>query len=76
MNKKKNTATYLSFGDNIVFVCVYIYIYIYIYFFFVALQPNAGHGRLILEVSGSHNDAPQSVGFLWMSDQPVAETST
>jgi len=23
-----------------------------------------------------HNDAPQSVGLLWMSDQSVAETST
>jgi hypothetical protein len=23
-----------------------------------------------------HNDAPQSVGLLWTSDQPVAETST
>jgi hypothetical protein len=24
----------------------------------------------------THNDAPQSVGVLWTSDQPVAETST
>jgi hypothetical protein len=24
----------------------------------------------------THNDAPQSVGLLWTSDQPVAETST
>ena len=24
----------------------------------------------------THNDAPQSVGLLWMSDRPVAETST
>jgi len=24
----------------------------------------------------THNDAPQSVGLLWMSDQSVAETST
>jgi hypothetical protein len=23
----------------------------------------------------THNDAPQSVGLLWTSDQPVAETS-
>ena len=36
----------------------------------------AGHGLLILEVSRSHNDASQSVGFLWTSDQLVAETST
>ena len=24
----------------------------------------------------THNDTPQSVGLLWTSDQPVAETST
>jgi hypothetical protein len=42
----------------------------------VALRPNAGHGLLILEVSRSHDDAPQSVGLLWMSDQLIAETST
>ena len=46
-------------------------------FFSVVLRPNAGHGLLILEVSrNTHNDAPQSVGLLWTSDQPVAETST
>jgi hypothetical protein len=42
----------------------------------VALRPNEGHGLLILEVSRSHNDAPQSVGLLWTSDQLVAETYT
>ena len=42
----------------------YIYIYIYIY------------GAPILDVSRSHNDAPQWVGLLWTSDQLVAETST
>jgi len=40
-----------------------------------ALRPNADQGLLIHEVSRSHNDAPQSVGLLWTSDQPVAETS-
>ena len=57
---------------------LYIYIYIYIYiFFFVALRTNAGHGFLILKVLYiTHNDAPQSVRLLWMSDQLVAETST
>jgi hypothetical protein len=40
------------------------------------LRPNAGHDLLIIEVSRSHSlDAPQSVGLLWTSDQPVAETS-
>ena len=44
----------------------------------MALQPNAGHGLLIHEVSRlhTHNDASQSVGILWTSDQLVAETST
>ena len=46
------------------------------FFYAVALRPNAGHGLLILEVSRSHNDAPQSVGLLRTSDQLVAETST
>ena len=29
-----------------------------------------------VEASRSHSDTPQSVGLLWTSDQPVAETST
>ena len=42
----------------------------------MALRPNAGHGFFILEVfSITHNDAPQSVGLLWTSDQLVAEFS-
>jgi hypothetical protein len=28
------------------------------------------------QASRSHSDTPQSVGFLWTSDRPVAETST
>jgi hypothetical protein len=42
----------------------------------VVLWPNSGYGLLIHEVSRSHSDAPQPVGLLWASDQPVAETST
>jgi hypothetical protein len=45
--------------------------------FFLALQPSAGYGLLVLEAFViPHNDAPQSVGFLWTSEQLVAETST
>jgi hypothetical protein len=33
-----------------------------------------GLGLLIAEVSKSQSDTPQSVGLLWTSDQPVAET--
>ena len=34
------------------------------------------HGAPILDVSRSHNDAAQSAGLLWTSDELVAETST
>jgi hypothetical protein len=39
--------------------------------------PVAGYG--LLDSRGfviTQNDAPQPVGLLWMTDQPVAETST
>jgi hypothetical protein len=40
-------------------------------------SPPVGHGLLIHEVSRiTHNDAPQSVRFLWRSDKLIAETST
>jgi hypothetical protein len=39
-------------------------------FFCMLLRPRAGYGLLTL------NDAPQSVGLIWTSDQLVAETST
>jgi hypothetical protein len=42
----------------------------------LARQPPAAKGVLILEVSRSHNDAPQSVGLLCTSYQLIAETST
>ena len=54
-----------------------MFLLLFIYLFFVALRLNAGHVLLILEVFYiTHNDAPQSVGLLWTSDQLVAETST
>jgi len=30
----------------------------------------------MVKVSGSHPDPPHTVGFLWASDQPVAQTFT
>jgi len=39
-------------------------------------QPLVGQGLLTVEASRSHPDTPYSVGVLWTSDQPVAETST
>jgi hypothetical protein len=44
--------------------------------FTVARQPLMAHGFLIFENSRLHSDTPQSVGLLWTSDQPDAETST
>ena len=45
--------------------------------FLLAQQPTSGpgppHSRCFYI---AHNDAPQSVGLLWTSDKPVAETST
>jgi hypothetical protein len=46
------------------------------FFFFCATAPSGPgppHSRGFLI---THNDASQSVGLLWTSDQPVAETST
>jgi hypothetical protein len=47
------------------------------YFFLpVAEQPPVGQGLLTVEASRSHSDTPHSVGILWTSDKPDAETST
>jgi hypothetical protein len=43
---------------------------------FVAGPTLLGLGLLIVEVSTSHSDTTHSVGLLWTSDLPVAETST
>jgi hypothetical protein len=42
----------------------------------IAQQPLVGQGFLIIEASRSHSHTPNSVGLLWTSDQPDAETST
>jgi hypothetical protein len=42
----------------------------------VAPHSPVGQGLLIIEASRSHSDTPHSVGLLWTSDQPDAETST
>ena len=44
-------------------------------FLSMAQQPLVGQD-LIIKASRSHSDTPHSVGLLWTSDQPVAETST
>jgi hypothetical protein len=42
----------------------------------VTQQPLVGEGLLIIEASRPHSNAPNSVGLLWTSDQPDANTST
>jgi hypothetical protein len=43
----------------------------------LALQRSAGYGLLVTRgFLITQNDAPQSVGLLWTSDQLAAETST
>ena len=53
-----------------------IYLFLQFFKFFWAQQPPVGQGLLIPEVLRSHTDAPQSIGLLWTSDQPDAETTT
>jgi len=43
---------------------------------FMTRQPLVGQGLPIFRGSRSHSDEPHSVGLLWMSDRPAAETST
>jgi hypothetical protein len=47
-----------------------------IIFFSMAQQPPLGQVLINIEASRSHPDTPHSVGVLWKSDQPEAETST
>jgi hypothetical protein len=51
--------------------------YYYYLLFSLALQPSAGYDLLVSRgFLITHNDAPQSVGLLWTSDQSVPNTST
>jgi hypothetical protein len=45
-------------------------------FYFMVGQHLVGQGVLIMEDLRSHSDTPHSMGLLWASDQPDAETST
>ena len=46
------------------------------YFFYHGATALVGQGLLIMEDSWSYSDTPHSVGLLWTSDQPYADTST
>jgi hypothetical protein len=50
--------------------------YYLVFVFTMTWQPPVGQGLHIIEDSWSHSDIPQSVGLLWKSDQPDAETCT
>jgi len=45
-------------------------------FFPMTQKPLVGQGLVIVDASRSHSDTPHSVGLLWTSYQPDAETST
>jgi len=56
-------------------VCLFSWRYNPLWLYFHS--PVAGFSRLVFRsFLITHNDAPQSVGLLWTSDQSVAETST
>jgi hypothetical protein len=57
-------------------VVVCLFSWLYNPFGCIFHSPVAGFSLLIRGFLITHNDAPQSVGFLWTSDQSVAETST
>jgi hypothetical protein len=48
---------------------------VFVHFMFGCNSLPVGHGPLLYEFPRSHNDAPQSVGLLWTSDQLVSYTS-
>jgi hypothetical protein len=41
----------------------------------MAQQPPVGQDLFIVQASRSQSDTPYSVGLLWTSDQPAAETT-
>ena len=51
-------------------------LYLFFWFVFGAKAPSGPRPPHSRGFWITHNDAPQLVGLLWMSDQLVAETST
>jgi hypothetical protein len=47
----------------------------YVYLFTMEQLPLVGQGLLFIKDSRSRSDTQQSVGLLWTSEQPIAETS-
>ena len=67
-------AAGLSF-ERIITVELYLHFSLRNFFFFRSSITLVGLGLLIVEVSRSQLDALHSVGLLWTSDRPDAETS-
>ena len=44
--------------------------------FTISQHPPVSQGLLIIDASRSRSGTPQSVGLLWTSDRPDAETTT
>jgi hypothetical protein len=64
-------------ADTINFVTGQTKIVCFCFVLFLARQPRSGPGPPHLRgFEITHNDAPQSVGLLWTSDQLLAETYT
>ena len=57
-------------------IIIIIIIIIIIFSMALAAQSRAMASSFCRVFEITHNDTPQSVGLLWTSDQPVAETST
>ena len=66
------TASYISSE----FIKPLLFLFLPLLLISVVQQPPVGQGLRIMEASRSHSVTPQSVGVLWTSDQPDAETSS
>jgi hypothetical protein len=64
--------------DSLQYLIFPVNLYQALHLLYAVQQPPVGQGlRLrIIEASRSHSDTQQSVGLLWTSDQPDAETSS
>jgi hypothetical protein len=67
------TNNFKQFANYTYCYCLFIYLLL----LSLVLQPSAGYGLLVSRgFLITHNDASQSVGLLWTSDQLGAQTST
>jgi hypothetical protein len=71
--------TFFTFCFSKIVLTFPAYLYIRLLLLFISSDTSAQRGLWPPRSRGfliTHNDAPQSVGILWTSDQSVAETST